>query len=60
MSQREAATEASRGRIADIERKTKRYPSDLTDEEWERIAPLTLQKGKSARAYASIGLSSVF
>ncbi|GBR54370.1 transposase [Neokomagataea thailandica NBRC 106555] len=26
--------------MADITRKTKRYPSDLTDEEWERIAPL--------------------
>src|ERR1044071_2030186 len=33
-------TRKSRGRIARIERKTKRYPSDLTDEEWERIAPL--------------------
>ena len=30
-------TEASRGRIAAIERKTKRYPSDLTVEEWKRI-----------------------
>ena len=26
--------------MADIARKTKRYPSDLTDAEWERIAPL--------------------
>ena len=26
--------------MAEIARKTKRYPSDLTDEEWERIAPL--------------------
>ncbi|OAZ72035.1 hypothetical protein SRCM100623_01962 [Acetobacter pasteurianus] len=26
--------------MAGITRKTKRYPSDLTDEEWERIAPL--------------------
>ena len=25
--------------MADIEKKTKRYPTDLTDEEWERIAP---------------------
>jgi hypothetical protein len=23
--------------MADIARKTKRYPTDLTDEEWERI-----------------------
>ena len=26
--------------MAEIARKTKRYPSDLTDEEWERIRPL--------------------
>ena len=26
--------------MADIARKTKRYPSDLTDAEWERITPL--------------------
>jgi transposase len=26
--------------MAKIAKKTKRYPSDLTDEEWERIAPL--------------------
>ena len=29
-------TQANRGRMANIEKKTKRYPSDLTDEEWER------------------------
>ncbi|WP_249201210.1 IS5 family transposase [Gluconobacter sphaericus] len=33
-------TPEQRGRMADITGKTKRYPSDLTDEEWERIAPL--------------------
>jgi hypothetical protein len=33
-------TQESRARMADIARKTKRYPSDLTDEEWERIAQL--------------------
>lgn len=33
-------TERSRGRMAEISRKTKRYPSDLTDEEWEQIGPL--------------------
>ena len=27
--------------MAKIAKKTKRYPSDLTDEEWERTAPLT-------------------
>ena len=30
--------------MAKIARKTKRYPSDLTDEEWERIAPLVLSR----------------
>src|SRR4051794_39178464 len=33
-------TRESRGRMAEIARKTKRYPTDLTDEEWERIKPL--------------------
>jgi len=33
-------TPEQRGRMADITRRMKRYPSDLTDEEWERIAPL--------------------
>ncbi|ESW72021.1 hypothetical protein X772_33600 [Mesorhizobium sp. LSJC280B00] len=28
-------TKQSRGRMAQIAKKTKRYPSDLTDEEWE-------------------------
>ena len=40
---------AERGRMAQIARKTKRYPSDLTDEEWERIAPLMPQPGRSGR-----------
>lgn len=26
--------------MAQIAKKTKRYPSDLTDEEWEQFAPL--------------------
>ena len=42
-------TEASRGRISKIERKTKRYPSDLTDEEWGRIAPLMPRPGRRGR-----------
>jgi putative transposase len=33
-------TRENRGRMAEMARKTRRYPSDLTDEEWERIAPL--------------------
>ncbi|GLR45235.1 hypothetical protein GCM10007880_57520 [Mesorhizobium amorphae] len=33
----------SRGGMAKIAKKTKRYPSDLRDEEWEQIAPLMPQ-----------------
>jgi putative transposase len=33
-------TRATRGRMAAIEKKTKRYPSDLTDEEWSAIEPI--------------------
>ena len=32
-----------------IEKKTKRYPSDLTDEEWDRIAPLMPEPGRRGR-----------
>lgn len=35
--------------MAAIARKTKRYPSDLTDEEWERIAPLMPPPGRRGR-----------
>jgi transposase len=35
--------------MADIARKTKRYPTDLTDEEWERIAPLLPKPLKRGR-----------
>jgi transposase len=35
--------------MADIAKKTKRYPSDLTDEEWERIAPLLPKPAKKGR-----------
>ncbi len=35
--------------MADIARKTKRYPSDLTDEEWDRIAPLMPGAGRRGR-----------
>jgi transposase len=45
-------TERSRGRMAEITRKTKRYPSDLTDEEWERIAPLMPRPGRRGRPRA--------
>jgi len=33
-------TDESRGRMARIQKKTKRYPSDLTDEEWLAVEPL--------------------
>src|SRR5688572_17069952 len=42
-------TEQSRGRMAKIAKKTKRYSSDLTDEEWERIAPLMPKPGRRGR-----------
>ena len=42
-------TEESRGRVARIDRKTKRYPCDLTDEEWVRIAPLMPKPGRRGR-----------
>jgi transposase len=32
--------------MAAIERKTKRYPSDLTDEKWQRIATLLPRPAK--------------
>jgi len=32
-------TAESRGRMAKIAKKTKRYPSDLTDEEWSAVEP---------------------
>src|SRR3990170_1089607 len=42
-------TEATRGRMARIEKKTKRYPSDLTDEEWSSIEGLLPQPAKRGR-----------
>ncbi|GBQ49660.1 transposase [Komagataeibacter europaeus LMG 18890] len=35
--------------MASITRKTKRYPSDMTDEEWARIAPLMPEPGRMGR-----------
>ena len=35
--------------MAAIDRKTKRYPTDLTDAEWERIAPLLPKPPKRGR-----------
>ena len=42
-------TPATRGRMAEFEKKTKRYPTDLTDEEWARIAPFLPGAAKSGR-----------
>jgi transposase len=41
--------EKSRSRMAQIAKKTKRYPSDLTDEEWAQIAPLMPVPGRRGR-----------
>ena len=35
--------------MAQIAKKTKRYPSDLTDEEWKRLAPLMPRPGRRGR-----------
>jgi transposase len=35
--------------MAKIEKKTKRYPSDLTDEEWARIEPFVPRASKAGR-----------
>jgi hypothetical protein len=44
--------------MAEIAKKTKRYPSDLTDEEWERIAPL-LPKGARRGRKPAVDLREV-
>lgn len=35
--------------MAQIAKKTKRYPSDLTDEEWDRLVPLMPKPGHGDR-----------
>jgi len=35
--------------MAEIDRKTKRYPTDLTDEEWSRVEPLLPKPAKTGR-----------
>ena len=42
-------TPATRGRMADLEKKTKRYPTDLTDEEWAQIQPYLPVAAKNGR-----------
>src|SRR6202049_4804948 len=41
--------ERTRGRMAKIADKTKRYPSDLTDEEWQRNNPLMPKPSRRGR-----------
>jgi hypothetical protein len=49
-------TQAKRGRLADIEKKTKRYPTDLTDEEWDRVTPFLPRPATvPSRAYRRVG-----
>ncbi len=43
-------TQASRGRMAETANKTKRYSTDLTDGEWERIKPLRPKALRRAQA----------
>jgi len=42
-------TRANRAKMAAIEKKTKRYPTDLTDEEWARIEPFVPSPAKRGR-----------
>ena len=42
-------TKVTRGRIAEIERKTKRYPTDLTDEEWAMVEPVMPKPARTGR-----------
>ena len=40
---------AHRGRLADIEKRTRRYPTDLTDAEWSATEPLLPKPGRTGR-----------
>src|ERR1700728_273727 len=40
---------STRGRMAKIEKKAKRDPSDLTDEEWARVEPFLPRASKAGR-----------
>jgi transposase len=42
-------TRETRGRMAELGRKMKRNPSDLTDEEWAQIEPLLPKLSKRGR-----------
>jgi len=49
---------ANRGGKADIEKTTKRYPTDLTDEEWERTRPFLPTPTNGADVGAEGGVAS--
>jgi len=42
-------TKASRGRMAEIEKQTRRYPTDMTDAEWQRIEALLPRPSRRGR-----------
>lgn len=42
-------TKASRGRMAEIEKKTKRYATDMTDAEWQRVEALLPRPSRRGR-----------
>ncbi|WP_369523351.1 transposase, partial [Komagataeibacter swingsii] len=46
-------TRASRSRMAGIEKQLKRYPTDLTDEEWLFIQPFLPSAAKRGRKPAT-------
>ena len=49
----------NRSRVAGIEKKTKRYPSDLTDEEWDWMEPF-MQKGAQRGRKSTTDVREVF
>ncbi len=53
-------TPATRGRMAEFEKKTKRCPTDLTDEEWAQIGPFLPGAAGSATVITDSGGFSVF
>ena len=42
-------TRETRGRMAEIERHTKRYPTDLTDAEWAHVEPFLPKPARTGR-----------
>jgi transposase len=42
-------TPSARGRMAEISKKTRRYPTDLTDEEWALVAPMLPGAARTGR-----------